>query len=429
MAITSAAPRITLALRGQILTPRAAGGVVHHRDGLVLADHEGHIIYVGPHRGGRRHYGGPVHDLRDYVLLPGFVDAHVHYPQTRIIGQATGPLLDWLATSVFPEEARYARGPYAHEVAEEMIDRMIGAGTTSAAIFSSSSARATEVLFEHLAERGMRAVAGPSLMDMRSPKALVVRRQPAMDACRRLVNRWHGHDGRLEVAITPRFALSCSRAMLRDAGAFARDHGLVVQTHVGETKKEGELTLEAHRYADHYVDVYDKAGLLGPRTILAHAIHLKKAEWDCLAERGASVAHCPDSNFFLGSGRMRLTPARRRKITVALGSDVAAGRSFSMRRAMASAYDNAMCLKRPVPLGDLFSMATLGGALALGWEDRVGSLEEGKEADVAAFPMPGRPRSADDLLASLVFDNDDPRAGAVWVRGHRLELASGGTKH
>ena len=223
--------------------------------------------------------------------------------------------------------------------------------------------------------------------------------------------------------MTPRFALSCSRALLQEAGDFAREHGLVVQTHVGETKKEGELTLEAHRYAEHYVGVYDAAGLLGPRTILAHAIHLTKREWDCVGERGASVAHCPDSNFFLGSGRMRLTPARRRRIHVALGSDVAAGRSFSMRRAMASAYDNAMCLKRPVGLGDLFAMATLGGARALGWGDRIGSLEEGKEADVVAFDLPSHLRTVDELLATLVFDGDDVSAKAAWVKGRRLALA------
>lgn len=422
MAIVPAAPTNPLALRGQILTPRDAGGIAHHRDGLVLADATGKLTYVGPYRAGRKRYSGPVRDLRGSVILPGFVDAHVHFPQTRIIGQATGPLLDWLAASVFPEEARFARGPYARDVAKEMIDRMVGAGTTTAAIFSSSSVRATDVLFEALAGRGMRAVAGMSLMDVRTPKALLVRRQAAMAGYKRLLKKWHGHDGRLELAVTPRFALSCSRALLEEAGAFAREHDLVVQTHVGETKKEGELTLEAHGYAEHYVGVYDQAGLLGPRTILAHAIHLTKREWDCVGERGASVAHCPDSNFFLGSGRMRLTPARRRGIEVALGSDVAAGRSFSMRRAMASAYDNAMCLKRPVALGELLTMATLGGARALGWGARLGSLEEGKEADVVAFDLPSHLRTADELLAALVFDGDDVAARAAWVKGRRLEL-------
>ncbi|MCA9623883.1 MAG: amidohydrolase family protein, partial [Myxococcales bacterium] len=269
------ATRVSLALRGRVLTPRSDGGLTVFPDGLLLADANGVIVQIGSYRSGRKRYPGPVRDLRDTVLIPGFVDAHVHYPQTRIIGRATGPLLDWLDTSVFPEEARLSRAAYAEAVAAEMIDRMIAMGTTSAAIFSSSSPTATERLFTHLAARGMRAAAGLTLMDVRSPKALKLGREPAMKAMRRLVRRWHGHDaGRLEVAVTPRFALSCSRAMLREAGRLARDEGLLVQTHVGETKQEGRLTLEAHGYADSYVGVYDAAGLLGPRTVLAHAIHL-----------------------------------------------------------------------------------------------------------------------------------------------------------
>ena len=415
------ATRVSLALRGRVLTPRSDGGLTVYPDGLLLADANGVIVQIGSYRSGRKRYPGPVRDLRDTVLIPGFVDAHVHYPQTRIIGRATGPLLDWLDRSVFPEEARLSRAAYAEAVAAEMIDRMIAMGTTSAAIFSSSSPTATERLFTHLAARGMRAAAGLTLMDVRSPKALKLGREPAMKAMRRLVGRWHGHDaGRLEVAVTPRFALSCSRAMLREAGRLARDEGLLVQTHVGETKQEGRLTLEAHGYADSYVGVYDAAGLLGPRTVLAHAIHLSAAEWDRVAAQGASIAHCPDSNFFLGSGRMPLTPPVRRGITVALGSDVAAGRSFSLRRAMASAYDNAMCLGKPVDPATCFRMATLGGAQALGWERRIGSLEVGKEADVVAIPMPREATTAEAMLANLVFDTDTPNAAAVWVRGRRL---------
>jgi guanine deaminase len=420
MAIRTSEPRIGLALRGRILSPRDEGSLQFHRDGMLLADREGVIQYVGPHREGRRLYAGPVRDFRHALLLPGFVDSHLHFPQTRIIGEATGPLLDWLADSVFPEEARFARGPYAAEVADEMIDRMIAAGTTSAAIFSSSSPRATDVLFERLAARGTRAAAGMALMDVRTPKALAVRREAAMKAQHKLLRKWHGHEGRLELAVTPRFALSCSRALLREAGAFAAAHDLLVQTHVAETKREGELTLEAHGYADSYVDVYDRAGLLGPRTVLAHAIHLAPAEWDQVAARGAAIAHCPDSNFFLGSGRMPLAKPRKRGITVCLGSDVAAGRSFSMRRAMASAYDNAMCLRRPVSLERLLQMATLDGARALGWGDRTGSLEVGKAADVIAVPMPKRVTEARAALAALVFDSDQTDICSAWVNGRRL---------
>jgi guanine deaminase len=415
---------VRLALRGTVLTP-SADGLVHHRDGAVLVDAAGRVAFVGRWSAARRRYRGPALDVRPAVIVPGFVDTHLHFPQTRIIGQATGPLLDWLKNSVFPEEARFRKVAYARAVAEEFVGRMLRAGTTTAAIFSSSSAKATDVLFECLSARGMRAVAGLTLMDARSPKALKLGREPAMKACRRLVKKWHEHDGgRLRFAMTPRFALSCSRAMLRDAGKLARDHGLLVQTHIGETLQEGEETLAAHRYASHYVDVYDRAGLLGERTVLAHCIHLSQDEWNRIRDRGASIAHCPDSNFFLGSGRMRVAQASRRGISIGLGSDIAAGRSFSMQRAMASAYDNAMCVKKPLSPVELFEMATVRGAEVLGCADVCGSLEIGKDADMAVVRLPAAIKTQDELLAELVFDNDQIDVEMVFVRGKRLAPGS-----
>jgi len=412
---------VRLALRGRLLTSTATGGLCHHRDGAVLVDEAGRLSFVGSWRAARRRYGGLVRDVRPSVIIPGFVDTHLHYPQTRIIGHATGPLLDWLTNSVFPEEARFRRRAHAEAVAQEFIDRMLSAGTTTAGIFSSSSPVATEVLFSSLAQRGMRAVAGLTLMDMRCPKALRVGRETAMRASRKLIKRWHEHDGgRLRFAVTPRFALSCSRAMLREAGRLARDHELVVQTHVGETLTEGKETLRVHRYADSYVDVYHRAGLLGERTVLAHCIHLGRDDWNRVRDTGAKVAHCPDSNFFLGSGRMRLRQPQRRSVAVGLGSDVAAGRSFSMRRAMASAYDNAMCLGTPVTAAALFEMATLRGAEVLGCADVTGSLEVGKDADMAVLPLRGTTADLDQLLAELVFDSDDVAVQGVYVRGKRL---------
>ena len=408
------------ALRGRVLTPTVGGAIIHHDDGVVMFD-RGRITFVGSWRAARRRYAGPVRDVRPGVIVPGFVDTHLHYPQTRIIGHATGPLLDWLNSSVFPEEARFRRAVYAAEVADEFVDRMLASGTTCAGVFSSSSPRATEALFSCLAARGMRAVVGLTLMDARSPKTLVVSREKALRACRKLVKRWHGYDGgRLRFAVTPRFALSCSRRMLIAAGRLAQQFELTVQTHVGETQKEGEETLRAHKYAKHYVDVYDAAGLLGERTVLAHCIHLSRDEWNRVRDRGAKVAHCPDSNFFLGSGRMPLHHAKRRGIAVGLGSDVAAGRSFSMRRAMASAYDNAICLKRPIGTDELFFMATLGGAEVLGCADRCGSLEVGKDADIVVLPAPAAATNRENLLAALVFDNDAVSVEDVYVRGKRL---------
>jgi guanine deaminase len=410
---------VALALRGTVLTPLLQGGVSFEQDGVVLVDERGRIRYVGsfarsPHR-------GVVRDVRPGLIIPGFVDSHTHFPQTRIIGRATGPLLDWLEGSVFPEEARFRTPSYAEPVAKELVGRLIRSGTTTAAIFSSSSARATEILFAHLAESGLRAMVGLTWMDQRCPKVLAVPRSQALRDSTRLVRKWHGFDrGRLRFAVTPRFALSCSRAMLRAAGDFARAHELPVQTHIAENRREGDETLRAHPYASSYLDVYDKAGLLGPRTVLAHAIHLSASEWKRIADAGAAIAHCPDSNFFLGSGRMRVARARARAITVGLGSDVAAGRSFSLRRAMASAYDSALALGTPLAPSEYFRMATLEGAKALGLGDAVGSLEAGKDADLSVVPMPRAMATLDDALAALVFDTDDVQMSQVYVRGVRL---------
>lgn len=415
-------PLAPLALRGKILTPLRGGGLRWLEDGLVAIDASGRIadVRAWPAREAERP-ASPVLDLRPAVLVPGFVDAHVHFPQTRIIGSATGPLLRWLEATVFPEEARFRDEAYARAVARELVARMLAVGTTTALCFSSSSPSATDVLFEELDRSGMRAIAGLTLMDQRCPDALRVPRAEAIAACRELASKWHGKDdGRLGFAVTPRFALSCSRALMEDAGALAAERGLVVQTHVSENPREGVETLEAHPWAKSYLDVYDRTGLLGERTVLAHAIHLSTAEWDTLAARGGKVAHCPDSNFFLGSGRMPIDEPRRRGIPLALGSDVAAGRSFDIRRAIAYAYDNALCAGAEVTPGELFAMATLGGATALGIDAVTGSLEPGKDADVAVIDVPAYATTEEQVLALVAFGSEGAGVSRAFVRGRAV---------
>ncbi len=417
------------AYRGRILTPTsrapnalAAPALAYFEDGLLVVGSDGRIVAVEAFD--ERAAVGPVTDLRPSVIVPGFVDAHLHYPQARIVGSATGPLLDWLERSAFPEEARFRDEAYARLVAGEVVTRLVQVGTTTACFFSSSSARATDVLFETLAASGLRGIAGLTLMDQACPEALRTPREEALDACRELADRWHGHDGgRLGFALTPRFALGCSRGLLEAASALAAERALFVQTHLAENLREEEATLAAHPWASSYLDVYERVGLLGPRTLFAHAIHLAPSGWDRLAALGARVAHCPDSNFFLGSGRMHLAAALERDVPVALGSDVGAGRSFSIRRAMASAYDSALCLDQRVGPEAIFSLATLGGARALGLDAKVGSLEVGKDADVAVFALPGHVRTAAEVLAHLVFATDDVCADRVLVRGRKLSAA------
>ena len=406
------------AYRGRLLTTTSPDDRVRYLDDALLVVEDGKVASVQPFT--RAAFEGIVLDLHPAVIVPGFVDTHVHFPQTRVIGRAGAPLLEWLTRTVFPEEARFHDAGYARVVAGEFLTSLAAAGTTTACVYSSSHEGATHALFEALAASGLRAIAGLTLMDQACPEALRVPRDEAMAACARLADAWHGHDaGRLGFAITPRFALSCSRALMEDAARFAADRDLLVQTHVSENPAEGVAVLSEHPYASDYLGVYEAVGLLGARTVLAHAVHLSASEWDRVASRGAAIAHCPDSNFFLGSGRMRLAEPRTRGAKVGLGSDVAAGRSFDIRRAMTHAYDTALALGDRLAHEELFALATIGGARVLGLDAAIGSLEPGKEADFVAIDLPDHAIDQDAVLSLLAFA-DMGRVTRVFVRGRQL---------
>lgn len=420
----------TLAFRCRVLTPeknlRDARGrpAVRYLDDALVVVEQGHFTQVRPFEDAR--LDNPVRDLRPMIMTPGFVDTHVHFPQTRAIGRAGTPLLDWLSHTIFPEEARFREEGYARVVAREFTGYLAAYGTTTSCIFSSSDERATHVLFEALAASGLRAFAGLTLMDQACPEDLLVPTDEGIAACTRLHARWHGHDGdRLRFAVTPRFALSCSRRLMEQAARFANDHGLLIQTHVAENAAECAAVVAEHRFASDYLGVYEAVGLMGHQTLLAHAIHLSSAEWDRVAAHGARIAHCPDSNFFLGSGRMRLMEAKSREVRTGLGSDVGAGRTFNMRRAIAAAYDNALCVGHDTTTEELFVLSTLGGAHALGQEDVIGSVEEGKEADFLMLELPEHARSKADAIALLAF-SDMVQLKQVFVRGK--PIAGPGTR-
>jgi guanine deaminase len=387
-------------------------------DALVAIDDRGRISAAGPAPAdcpvGVSHPGA--------VLLPGFVDAHVHFPQTRVLGSASGPLLDWLARSVFPEEARFSERAYAEAVASEFCERLIAQGTTTAAIYSTSHLEATDALFAALDRSGLRGLAGLTLMDRAAPPALVCGKDAALEACSLLHARWHGHDdGRLRFSVIPRFALSCTPELLGAAGELAARLDLTVQTHLSENRQEVRATLEAFPGAADYLAVYERYGLVGERTVFAHCIWLSDGEWDRLARAGATVAHCPDSNFFLGSGCMSLAKATRRGCRVGLGTDVGAGRTFSPRRVAAAAYDAALVVDARVAPEALLWHATAGGARALGLDDKIGRIAPGYEADLVALEAP--PLTGEALIDSLVFRHDAGPARATYVRGRRLGTA------
>lgn len=402
-------------LRGPALLPRRSEPRFDLLPDALLEIEGGRITAIGPAPPGcstpNSHPG--------CVLLPGFVDTHLHFPQARVIGSASGPLLEWLERSIFPEEARYADYAFARAAAEDFCDKLVRQGTTCASVYASSHPASVQALFEAMHARGLRGQVGLVLMDRGAPEALLLPVGPAMDACFELAARWHGRDG-LAFCVTPRFALSCTPELMAAAGRFAAEHRLPIQTHISENLAEIAATAEVFPEAGDYLAVYEAAGLVGPRTLLAHAIHLSEAEWGRVVQQRAAIAHCPDSNFFLGSGCMPLRAALNRGARVGLGTDVGAGRSFSLRRVAASAYDASLVVGARVEPEELLWLAGPGGAEAMGLGEVVGWLEPGMEADLVAVRCEG----ASAIYDQLLFQHDAPVVEATYVRGRRLNPRS-----
>lgn len=370
------------------------------------------VVAVAPWRG-----EAVDEDHRPGVLLPGFVDGHVHWPQTRIVGSASGPLLDWLARTTFPEEASFADPAVAQRVAGLFLDALARSGTTLALAYGPVFPEATEALIGEARRRGQALITGPVLMDAHSPDALLLPADRALPALRALAERHHGQDG-IELAVIPRFALSCSPAMLAGAGALAAELGLRVSTHLSENPVECRLATERFGARD-YLAVYERAGLVQRGAVFAHCIHLSPSEWARLGAAGAVVAHCPDSNDFLGSGGMPLAGWRASGAGLVMGTDVGAGRSFRVPRILSSAYDNAFRQGLQLSPAELLWWGTRGGALALGHPEK-GLLRAGHDADATLFVPPPWAESPEQVLAALLFDHDAGPMAATWVRGRRV---------
>lgn len=415
--------------RGRFLVPNPERpGWRYVPDGVLRWNEHGHITAFQAEASSWM--APPTHP--EVVWLPGFVDTHLHYPQTRIIGSATGPLLDWLARSTFPEEARFRDGRHAEAIAERFCQAMLRQGTTCASIYSSSHPGATHTLFETLARHGMRAEVGLTLMDQGAPAELLLEAGAALAACEALIECWHGKEaGRLRFCITPRFALSCSSELMRGAGELAVRHRLLMQTHISENLAEIEATTSLYPTAAHYLGVYRDHGLLESRSLFAHCIWLQEAEWELLKSVDGAVSHCPDSNFFLGSGQLSLKEARRWGVRLGMGSDVGAGRSFSLRRSAARAYDASRITRSATSAGELLWLATRGGAFALGREQELGAFEPGMGADLVGITPPPElayleperfealdpEGQAEALCAGLVFCEDWDGVEQVRIAG------------
>jgi guanine deaminase len=426
------------ALRARLLSPLAEGEMLDEADGLIEVGADGRIVRAGAWSG--THAGTAVADLRPLLVMPGLVDLHVHLPQIPNAGLGSGlDLLTWLDRYIFPLERAYDRS-VAEIQAPAAWRAFAAAGTTTVMAYAALWPDSTDAAFAAAEAHGIRAVIGKVMMDRITydtdidPGEIL---ETSLRQSDELAARWHGRDGgRLQYAFTPRFAVSCSAEMLRESAALAARHGAYWQTHLSEDAGEIHEVRRAFPGTRDYLDVYDAAGALGPRAVLAHAIHLSDREVARLVESGSRVAHCPTSNLFLSSGMMPLGAYRAVGMTVGLGSDVAAGPDLSILGVMRAGAvtqraleltdrsDPALSLR---PL-DWVRMATLEGARALGIDDVTGSIEPGKDADLIAIdprfttPLPDDdpPAAADDLASRLIFRPHPNMVRAAWVRGRSL---------
>lgn len=428
---------MTLKLRCAALTLDRRGRPVFWPDALLAVD-GGRLAEVRPVRRGAAPRGAL--DRRGRLAIPGLVDAHCHLPQYPAVAADGGELLPWLKKNIFPLERRF-RGDYARRLSRLFFTELAAHGTTAAAVYLSVFADSGHAAFEEGGRSGLRLVMGKVMMDRGSYDDAFARTHPresrahaSLRESDELCERWHGAaDGRLRYAYTPRFALSCSEGLMRAAGAEAARRGAFVQTHLSENRAEVAAVRAAFPGAKSYADVYARAGLLGPRTLLAHGIWLSEAERRAVAGSGAALVHCPTSNAFLESGVMDLPAARLSGCRLALGSDVAGGPSLDLFEVMrqsvfaqrlAKAHGLFKTPPRATPL-KAFELATTGGAKALGLPEGAGTLTAGAPADFVLLdpgaydPFAPAP-DAETALARLVYRASRAAVRATFVAGRRV---------
>jgi len=420
--------------RGRVFTPVAdpfssdiAASYVYYDDGYVAVDAD-RIAAVGDFKDMPRDSAALIQLGRDALIVPGFVDTHLHAPQLEMIGSYGGHLLEWLNRYTFPTEAKFSDPKHAAQIAEAFFDELLRNGTLCALIFSTIHAEATEIFFAEAERRGFRGIIGKTMMDRNAPPELLENVRDSYDQSRALLQKWHKR-GLLRYAITPRFAPTSTPELLEAAGQLKREFpDAYVHTHISENRNEVTWVQQLFPEAE-YADVYERYGLLDERTVLAHGVWLTEEELDLLARRKARIAHCPNSNLFLGSGLFRLHHTLDAGVGVGLGTDIGAGTTPSMFTAMADAYKVQQVQGVSLSPFHLWYLATLGGARALSLDTESGSIEAGKSADFLVLDLHATPlvsmrsdraSSIEDLLAGLIFMGDDRVVKTRFIAGHEV---------
>ena len=407
---------------------------VYESDGIIVIE-DGRISAIGTAHKILPTMADDI-EVRRYsrsILMPGFVDAHIHYPQVEIIGSYGTQLLEWLKKYTFPTEAKFIDDKHAQRIAEFFVAELFRNGTTSASVFCTSAPGSADAIFEAAQQRDMLILAGKMMMDSHALPAILDSPQTSYDDSKALIERWHRR-GRCVYTVSPRFALTSSPQQLELAGALMREFADArLQSHISENLAEIARAMELYPQRKHYTDIYEFYGLLDERAIYGHGVHLSEDELRRFYETGAKIAHCPTSNFFIGSGLFDIarTKSERRPVTVGLGTDVGGGTSFSMLQTMNEAYKMAQLGKISVTAIQSFYLATLGSAEALGMADRVGTLQVGHDADIVVLDPRATPllelrsevaESFEELLFALMICADDRAIEATYVAGEAVYL-------
>ena len=419
----------TLSFHADPLIAGEAASFRHRERGTVVIGDDGRIAWEGERSDLPKTYAGISEtDHGQAIISPGFIDAHLHYPQYRMLAAYGKDLLDWLNRYTFIEEQRYGDPGFASAAARAFIDELFAHGITACLAFSTIHPQALDALFTEAQAHGMAMISGKTMMDCNAPSGLTDTPQLGYDQSKALIAKWHGI-GRLQYAITPRFAVTSSEAQLEATGALKREFpDMVLQTHLSENRLEIETVARAFPWSRDYTDVYDHYGLLSERAFFAHGIHLSQRELARMSEAGASVVHCPTSNNFLGSGLFGYHQTRLGKtpVSVGIGCDIGGGTSYSMLATMRDAYVVSQLKGARITAFDGFFLATLGNAQLLHLDHETGMLKAGYMADLVVLDPQATPlmaarhqlsASLHDVLFALMIMGDDRAVKQTYVAG------------
>ncbi|SAL45460.1 guanine deaminase [Caballeronia choica] len=421
------------AYRAQLLTFRddpahAADGAVFEEDGLLIVE-DGRVVAAGAYAALRARLApdATIKTMRDKLIVPGFIDSHIHYPQTDMIASPAPGLLPWLNTYTFPTEREFGNPSHARETASFFLDELLACGTTTALVYCTVHKESADAFFTESESRNLRMVAGKVLMDRNCPEFLRDTAQSGYDDSAELIARWHNR-GRQQYALTPRFAPTSTEAQLEACGVLARAHqDVFIQSHVAENTDEikwVESLFPGHRS---YLDIYDHYDLLRRRAVYGHCIYLDDADRQRMAETGAVASHCPTSNLFLGSGLFDFDKAGAANMPVALATDVGGGTSFSMLQTMNEAHKIARLTGHHLTATRMFWLSTTGAAKVLDLDDRIGTLAPGSEADFVVLDPAGTPLlarrtaragSLEELLFAFALLGDDRAVFETYAAGN-----------